>query len=259
MTVLRSLVMAFACFSRIPVPNVKWEDSSMRFMMCFFPLVGVVVGLLVWLWLLVCDLVGFGAIARGAGIALVPIVVTGGIHVDGLADVFDAQSSHAEPDRKREILKDPHLGAFAAIGLVSYMIAYFALGCEAPALADAGKVGLLFVLLHAYSRCLSGIATTVFPQNASQGMLAQFHDSANKGAVVALAVEAIACVAAFVVASPLAGVLMAVAGLLSLLWIFVFSRRQFGGMSGDLAGCFLQVAEIAMLACLVVVGKVVGL
>lgn len=256
MTVLRSLVMAFACFSRIPTPNVEWKPESMRFMMCFFPLVGAVIGALVWAWCALVDALGLGMLVRGAGIALIPLAVTGGIHLDGLADVFDAQSSHASPERKREILKDPHLGAFAAIGIGAYLICSFAFACEVPICWQACA---LIVCLHVFSRCLSGIATTAFPQNASNGMLAQFHDSANRASVAVLAVCALATAAIMVVLNAPVGLAMVGAGVLSLLWIYVFSRTQFGGMSGDLAGCFLQVAELAMLACLVVVGKVVGL
>ena len=114
MDVLRSLVIAFACFSKIPMPRVDWREQSMRYCMCFFPLIGLVIGLCLWVWAWLCGALGFGSVLRGAGIALLPLAVTGGIHMDGFADVVDAQSSHAEPDRKRQILKDPHTGAWAA-------------------------------------------------------------------------------------------------------------------------------------------------
>ena len=107
MDVLRSLVIAFACFSKIPMPRVDWREQSMRYCMCFFPLVGLVIGLCVWAWAWLCGVLGFGALLRGAGIALAPLAVTGGIHMDGFADVVDAQSSHAEPDRKRQICHMP--------------------------------------------------------------------------------------------------------------------------------------------------------
>lgn len=41
-----------------------------------------------------------------------PLLVTGGIHIDGFSDTMDALSSHAERQKKLEIMDDPHIGAF---------------------------------------------------------------------------------------------------------------------------------------------------
>ena len=54
MNILRSIVMAFCMFSRIPMPNVEWKNENMRYMLCAFPLVGAVIGLILWLWQLLC-------------------------------------------------------------------------------------------------------------------------------------------------------------------------------------------------------------
>ena len=97
MTILRSIAMAFLMFSKIPMPHVAWKDESMRYTLAFFPLVGVVIGalLLVWFWL--CQLLGIGSGLFAAGLVLIPLAVTGGIHIDGLVDTSDALGSHADP------------------------------------------------------------------------------------------------------------------------------------------------------------------
>ena len=63
---------------------------------------------------------------QAAGFALIPVWITGGIHLDGYADTCDALSSYGDREKKLEILKDPHCGAFAVIRLCSYFLAYFA-------------------------------------------------------------------------------------------------------------------------------------
>ena len=257
MDVLRSLVIAFACFSKIPMPRVDWREQSMRYCMCFFPLVGLVIGLCVWAWAWLCGVLGFGALLRGAGIALAPLAVTGGIHMDGFADVVDAQSSHAEPDRERQILKDPHTGAFAIIGVASYLLSYAALATE---LATGWRVCLLLACLHWMSRCTSGVATVVFPRSGKTGMLAAFGDSAQKRVCLAVLVtEWLAGAAVMLWACPPVGAAMALVCALVLAWLHGFATTQFNGMSDDLAGFLLQVAELLMLACLVVVGRLVML
>ena len=257
MDVLRSAAMAFSCFSKIPMPQFEWRDENMRYMMCFFPLVGLAVGLVVAAWTWLAGVAGIGPVLYGAGLALLPVVVTGGIHLDGFCDVIDAQSSHAEPARKREIMADPHIGAFAAIGAAAYLLAYAAFGSE---LAPGFATGALLVCLHVASRCMSGFATLVFPTSSSKGMLSKFHESsAGKRAVAAIVVQFVVCVSCMALVSPWAAVALLAAGLACLVFLRLFAQSQYGGMSGDLAGFFLQVAELAMLVMLVVVSKAVGL
>ena len=147
----------------------------MRYMMCFFPVVGLVIGVVIGLWVWFSQAIGFGPTLFGAGLALLPIAVSGGIHMDGFCDVVDAQSSHAEPTRKREILKDPHSGAFAAIAVAAYIVAYAAVASE---LVAGWRIVVLLAGMHIASRCMSGIATVVFPTSSSKGMLSMFHESA---------------------------------------------------------------------------------
>ena len=123
MIVLQTIAVAFAMFSAIPVPQFEWNEKNMRYAMCAFPLIGLVIGA-AWC---VCGALPLPGLARAAGFALVPVWVTGGIHLDGYADTCDALSSYGDREKKLEILKDPHCGAFAVIRLCSYFLAYFAL------------------------------------------------------------------------------------------------------------------------------------
>ena len=255
MTLLRSLVMAISCFSQIPVPQVQWKPESMRYMMCFFPIIGMVIGLLLAGWAWLCAALGFGAILQAAGYALIPICVTGGIHMDGFADTCDALASNSEPERRREILKDPHTGAFAVIGVGMYLIADFALAVE----MDAYAYLLLLAATPFFSRCLSGIATVFFAPGVGKGMLFDFHNSANRrGSFAVLIAMALACVIFLLAVNPLIGLCMVAAGLVCLAGLYVMSDRTFMGMSGDLAGFFLQVCELVLFACIVVIGTLIA-
>ena len=118
MTVLQTIAVAFAMFSAVPVPQFDWNEKNMRYSLCAFPLVGVLCGVL---WC-VCASLPLPAMVRAAGFCLIPIWVTGGIHLDGYADTCDALSSYGDREKKLEILKDPHLGAFAVISLAVYLL-----------------------------------------------------------------------------------------------------------------------------------------
>ena len=78
MIVLQTIAVAFAMFSAIPVPQFDWNEKNMRYAMCAFPLIGAVCGAL---WCL-CGALPLPALVRAGGFCLVPVWVTGGIHLD---------------------------------------------------------------------------------------------------------------------------------------------------------------------------------
>lgn len=257
MKVLRSIVTAFCMFSRIPMPRIEWKDENMRYMLAAFPLVGAAVGLSLWLWQLVCAALGIGTILWAAGVTLLPVAVTGGIHMDGFCDVSDALASHAPLEKKRQILKDSHTGAFAIIMLGCYLLLYFALASELPV---SGHSALLLTLLHMFSRILSGLISLVYPKSAGEGMLKTFTLSAEKKTAVAiLCVLLVLCAGVMVMPGGLSGLAMVAGGLLTALYMKRLSAKEFGGMSGDLSGYFLQVSELVMLFACVLTERLVQL
>lgn len=248
MMVVETVLVAFAMFSALPVPQPVWNERNMRYTMCAFPLVGVVCGGVWWAWCWVCASFPAPDLLRGAGLCLIPVFVTGGIHLDGFADTCDALASCASPEKKQEILKDPRCGAFGAIRLCCYFVAYLAL-CAAvkPDREAVWCMGLAFVL----ERALSGLAVSRFPLAKNTGLAHAFATAADRKVVGRILM--VLCVLAgggMVAVGGLAGAAMLAAGLVVFWRYRVTADRQFGGISGDLAGWFLQKAELWMLAAL---------
>ena len=156
MTVLQTIAVAFAMFSALPVPQFEWNEKNMRYAMCGFPLIGLVCG---GLWCL-CGVLPLPELARAAAFCLVPVAITGGIHLDGYADTSDALSSYGDREKKLEILKDSHCGAFAVIRLCCYFVAYFGL-CGSVRFTP--RAGLCWTLALVLERALSGFAVAAFP------------------------------------------------------------------------------------------------
>ena len=100
MRVIRSFVIAFSTYSRIPMPQVEWSDENRKYTMCFFSLIGAVIGLLLWGWLWLCDALNIGGLLKGAVGAIIPLLVTGGIHMDGFMDTSDAIASWQTKERQ---------------------------------------------------------------------------------------------------------------------------------------------------------------
>ena len=91
MIVLETIAVAFSMFSAVPMPQFAWSARNMRYSLCAFPLIGAVIALAQWGWDLLCARLGFPAILRSAGLCLLPVLITGGIHLDGYADVPGAR------------------------------------------------------------------------------------------------------------------------------------------------------------------------
>ena len=167
MVVLETIGVAFAMFSALPVPRIDWNERNMRYAMVAFPLIGAVIGAL---WC-VCGALPLPDMLRAAGFCLIPVAVTGGIHLDGYADTSDALSSYGDREKKLDILKDPHCGAFAVIRLCSYFTLYFAL-CACVRFTP--RVGLIWLLALVLERCLSGYAVAAFPMAKNTGLAHTF-------------------------------------------------------------------------------------
>lgn len=241
MIVLQTVAVAFAMFSAVPVPQFNWTEKNMRYAMCAFPLIGVVIGLL---WFL-CGVLPLPGAARAAGFCLIPVWVTGGIHLDGYADTCDALSSYGDTAKKLEILKDPHCGAFAVIRLCSYFIAYLAL-CVCVQFTP--RVGVLWTLALVGERALSGLAVAAFPMAKNTGLAHTFATAADKTNV--RRVLTVLCVLLGTALVALGGWALVLAACAVFVRYYHAAKNQFGGTTGDLAGWFLQKCEIWMLAAL---------
>lgn len=252
MNILGSLAIAFAMYSRIPVPQVQWSDQRMKYALCFFPAIGVVIGAALALWSWAAVRLAVQPVVFACGAAVIPLVITGGIHLDGFLDTTDARSSHLERERKLEILKDPHAGAFAFIGGSIYLLLTAGLFCELEPAGTAVYAGG-FVL----SRALSGYVLVTWPKARQDGLASTFSSLAETRRVKAAMVLWIcACSFWFYITGGVRAVAWAgVAAVVSLIQYYRI-KEEFGGVTGDLAGYFLQICELALLAAVVVGGRI---
>lgn len=240
---IRSAVIAFSTYSRLPMPQVEWSEENRRYAMCFFPLVGMVIGGLIWLWLCACGWLELNALVKGAVGAVIPLFVTGGIHMDGFMDTTDALASWQPREKKLEILKDSHTGAFAVMGCAAYMLLLTAFLSMAKPKAGA-QVGVCFVL----SRALSAWAVAFFRSARPDGMLDKFA-TASKRRMVSLSglIYAIVCIVIWCLWEVWLALICAGAAALVTLYYKRMSEEQFGGVTGDLAGWYSQTLELCLI------------
>ena len=207
----------------------------------WFPAAGLVIGGLLclagwlagWFW---------GSLVAAALIVVSWGVITGGLHLDGLSDTFDAVVSWRSPERKLEIMKDSRVGAMGALALIAVLLLKVAL------LAGGGaawwQAALLAPVLGRWAACY-GIF--FFPAATAGGLGRAFHDQARRADVmVASATTAL-----------LATLVAGAAGLAALLAVWAATHllahwwtRALGGLTGDTYGALCEIAEVVAVATL---------
>lgn len=251
MNLAGSLVIAFSMYSRIPMPQVEWTKERMKYAMCFFPLIGIVIGALVYGSSLLLHSLGFLWAAKLFPIA-VPVLITGGIHMDGFLDVVDARSSHGDKEKMLQIMKDPHTGAFAIIGCCVYFLLYVTAFGEID-IKYMAAAGGIFVM----TRALSGLAVVTFPMAKNSGLAASFSGQADRRVVKYTMFFYLAAAEGFIMAAAgnMAGIVAAVVAGLTYMYYYRMAKKEFGGITGDLAGYFLQLCELWLIWGIAVVSR----
>ena len=243
-----SLNIAFSMYSRIPSAQCDWNEENMKYVMCFFPWIGIVIGLLSCGWHSLAVALELNDPLRIIVWMLIPVLVSGGIHLDGLLDTADAMSSWRTRERRLEILKDSHAGAFAIIiCAVHFMMLY--------GILDMVSEEMIFVYSFTFviSRSLSAFSVVTFPKASVSGTVAGFSKNAETRIIqVTVICYVILCGMAMILIQPVYGAAALIGAALTFGWYYRMAMKNFGGINGDLAGCFLTVCEAAMPTAMVI-------
>ena len=170
--------------------------------------------------------------------------------MDGFMDTMDAFHSYQPKERKLEIMKDSHIGAFSVISLALLGMLWLA------AISEINRAGAFGVMCAGFmlSRVLSGISVVTFPSAKKEGLLYLFADKAQRDKVkLALYAQGILC-AGFMLFCSLKGGILAIAAALGVFWYYYRkTKKELGGITGDTAGYFVVICETAILAAEAVV------
>ena len=200
----------------------------------FYPLVGLILGTILALFFYALD----GYLPQSYLYVLtfaLWILLTGALHLDGVADVFDAL--FVEKERREEVLKDPHIGAMGMIFTVVFMMV------KLGALMQVGLVYLLPLVLM-YSRFNAVLAIYFFKYTRKNGMASLAKHEFGLGYFL-LSAMMVVCIGTAV--SVYFSVWMICFLLLPLVIVFLLAKRAFGGFSGDLYGLLIEVTELVLL------------
>ena len=238
-TYLHAFTMCQSMFCAIPAPQV-WDEKAKDKMLLFLPIVGLEIGIL-WAclaWL--CRLLHLPTMITALILSAYPYMATGFLHLDGYMDVTDAVKSWRDLERRREILKDSHVGSFAVIGIVLLLIAQFAVFASVP----IGANFHILIFIPAVSRCCSALAVTrLKPMSTSQ----YADQQKSKSHMVVLTIMlAVFLAAGFLLCGKYGFAL--VGGLAGYGLALRRAYKSLEGMNGDIAGFSLTIGELCAVA-----------
>ncbi|KJS11151.1 MAG: hypothetical protein VR67_15540 [Peptococcaceae bacterium BRH_c8a] len=233
---MKSFFFALQHLTRIRLYKGAFDDRAFGRSPVFFPIVGLILGLLLWL-----AKVFFGFVFPGPLVAALLVVtmavLTGGIHLDGFMDTMDGVLSGRSREKKLEIMRDSRVGAFGALSLVCLLLLKFTALMTMP----GEYFGVAIIMATVISRWAMVYVIAQFPYARREGLgelVAQYTGS--RELLIATACTVVICVAA-------AGL----AGLVLLLgawcWAHLFGRWMtagLGGVTGDVYGATAELTEL---------------
>ena len=236
---MRSLRIAFGLLTTLPfkLPG-DWSTGDSGRASVWYPFVGLVIGALTWLVWNGASLV-FPSLVAGVITLVVWVALTGGLHLDGLADCCDGLLASVSMQRRLEIMKDPRMGAFGVIGLI---LVLFLKAAVLTSLTPASSFGILLAaslarwcILPAGLLPLARLSGTSMGVDFASGFRRSF---IFWGAIIPMVIA---------ILLGLRGILSALAGLGAAGLVLWLAKSRIGGVTGDVFGLVVEIVEVVVL------------
>jgi adenosylcobinamide-GDP ribazoletransferase len=235
---MRTLRIAFGLMTTLPVKLPEdWSTGDSGRAAVWYPLVGLTIGALTWLAWKGTTLLLFPPLVTGVITLIIWVVLTGGLHLDGLADCCDGLFASVSPARRLEIMKDPHVGAFGVIGLILILF------LKAAALTSLTNVSSFGILLAASLARGCILPAGLLPLARPSGMGSDFAAGFQRSFIVWSAIIPLT----LAILLGLRGILSSVAGLGAAVLVLWLARSRIGGVTGDVFGMLVEIVESVIL------------
>ena len=246
----KGFLMAISMFTVIPLPRYQWDDEGGKNIMKFYPVIGLIVGLIWYGVFRLLNLLGASIMVTTAITLITPFILTGMLHLDGYMDVCDALLSRRNKEEKLRILKDPHTGAFAVISVVMLFVVNFSglytvisNSIQDNSINNINTSAIGLILIPIISRSLMGYLLLSKESMKRSSLGAFFKQGTGK-------IDRFILLSFLIISSIISIFIFGICGLIMSLAMILVSTffvnnavKEFGGMSGDSAGYGLVIAE----------------
>ncbi|WP_422445231.1 adenosylcobinamide-GDP ribazoletransferase [Thermoanaerobacterium sp. DL9XJH110] len=233
------LYVAMLFLTRIPLPQVAFDERKMGSSIAFFPLVGAFIGGILTIVYTVGHKFLSGQVISVL-IVTAATIITGGMHIDGFADTMDGLFCGGDREKKLLAMKDSRIGTYGALGIALLILLKYSL------INSLSKefVRSALITYPVISRWIMTMAIVFFPYARDKGLGKVFFSYKSPRHFIVS--SAIGLTAVFLVAG-VYGLMAALAVFVSAFFFIVYTVRQLGGMTGDTYGAINEVSEVVAL------------
>ena len=238
---MNNFLAALTFLTTIPVSGKKFQKDDFTNAQRFFPLVGAIIGIIA---AIVCYVL-FQIFPQQVAAALSTItllILTGGLHIDGLSDTADGFLSHRNREKTRAIMKDSCIGSFGSLAQICLLLLKFT---ALLSLADFACLALLIAPLTGRTAIL--LISHIVPPADTTGLGYTVNSGKSKFALNG------GIICSFLLAALIFGVngILAILLALAAAWILgKISKRKIGGYTGDILGAGCEISEAVTLIIL---------
>ena len=233
--------MCFSMYTTIPMPYIEWEEKYYKYIITYLSFVGLAIGL-IWFFLtnIICK-VTIPLTIKTVIVCLIPLFLSGFIHIDGYMDTCDAIFSRASLEKKHKILKDSLVGAFAVIGILIISFVYYISIYE---ILKANKSLLSLIFIPIFSRGITSLFIIKIKPISKEGFIASFKkDLNNKHFFVILLI----LILFFALSYHFNVYKIILINILSCIFFGAFCIKDLKGISGDLCGFMITTSSATSL------------
>lgn len=240
-SIFNSLLLAFSQYSCFPKANTKVDRENAKYILIFVPVVGVIIGVCLYIWGEAWPYLCNYAILPAVIGAILPALVSGCSHMEGFIRTVDAISAHKSREKKLEILTTSQSGYFAILVCVIYFLLLTGLWSEIP-IDGVLILAFGFVL----SRSLAGIA--VLTLRHTDESRCDMYVPENKGTrifeIVLLTIFSCVCAYFMVWFDAQVGLACVIGTLITIIYFWITTYKHFGGITEDCFNFFIQLCEV---------------
>ncbi|MDD5084583.1 MAG: adenosylcobinamide-GDP ribazoletransferase [Candidatus Omnitrophica bacterium] len=235
---MKSFLIALQFLTTLPIKitGVKGKDFGRS--LAYFPIVGALIGLMLALSLFIFSFLP--SLVMAALIVAISVFITGGLHLDGLADTCDGFYGSKPKEKVLEIMRDSRLGAMGAIGIACVLLLKFALIASIP----PDSLWKFLILAPVFSRWSQVTACFMSDYAREEGRAKHFISSASKAGFIA---ASLFTVILFFLLMKTGGVFLLAASSFAVFLFINYVKKRIGGMTGDTIGATNEIAEVAVL------------
>ena len=246
---MTSFLLALQFLTTIPLWMKSATDKQLANSLIFFPVVGLFLGLILIGMNGLLLALKFDYFIINIILVIFLLIITGSLHLDGLADTFDAVSSNKNKEEMLKIMRDPHIATMGVISIVSVILLKISLLYSiAPSLKNAA-----LIIMCTAGRWSMVLDMLIFPYARDEGKAKIYTKNINARIFIFSTIIAV-CVIGGVLRLKGLFVFAAIGGLAYLGG--KFAERKLGGITGDTLGATNELIEIAALFIIYIMGKV---